>query len=281
MLVIAIRSRTFHERKAALMPYKDPEKAREAKRKWEQENRGRGKRHRVWMFIFYENTAADGWRDEAEELGLPFCVSPLHDMDVWTKADERKNPKHKAGEKKEAHYHGLVEYPQPVDYETVKDDFAFLGTHSIKYAKSKASMALYLTHEKCKDKAQYDPSGVLEFGGADWRDWCSELEDVHAMMLEMRDFIRENNFTEFADFQDWCDANNDIWSRALDLRCAWAIGNYIDRYRKREEQHAKAMEQARARAEWEEKNRKERAEDDGDWEEVGGGRVKRPADTGY
>ena len=53
MLFIAIRSRTFHERKAALMPYKDPEKAREAKRKWEQENRGRGKRHRVWMFIFY------------------------------------------------------------------------------------------------------------------------------------------------------------------------------------------------------------------------------------
>lgn len=78
------------------MPYKDPEKAKAAKRKWEQENRGRGKRHRVWMFIFYENTANDGWRDEAEELGLPFLVSPLHDMDVWTKADERKNPKHKA-----------------------------------------------------------------------------------------------------------------------------------------------------------------------------------------
>lgn len=259
------------------MPYKDPEKAREAKRKWEKENRGRGKRHRVWMFIFYENTANDGWRDEADELGLPFCVSPLHDKDTWTKADERKNPKHKMGELKASHYHGLVEYPQPVDYDQVKEDFAFLGTHSIKYAKSKASMAIYLCHLKSPDKAQYDPNEVLEFGGANWHDWCSELEDVHAMMLEMRAFIRENNFTEFADFQDYCDEYNDMWSRALDLKCSWAIGNYIDRYRKRAEQHAKDIEQARARAEWEDRNRERCKEDPAEWQTIEGGQVKRKA----
>ena len=138
------------------MPYKDPEKQKEAQRKWEKENRGTGKRHKVWMFIFYPDTAEVGWRDECDELGLPFLVSPLHDRDVWTAADERRNPDHIEGEVKVAHYHGLVEYPQPVDYDTVKEDFAFLHTHSIKYAKSKASMALYLTHEKCSDKVQYD-----------------------------------------------------------------------------------------------------------------------------
>ncbi len=223
------------------MPYKDPEK----KKQWEKQNRRAGTRHRVWMFVFYEDSANDGWRDEADELGLPFLVSPLHDKDVWTKADERKNPKHKAGALKEPHFHGLVEYPQPVDYETVKADFAFLGTHSIKYAKSKASMALYLTHEKSKDKAHYEPSDVLEFGGANWHDWCSELEDLHATMLEMRDFIREHGFTEFADFQDWCDANNDQWSRALDLKCAWAIGNYIERCRGRAEAMRKLEKECR------------------------------------
>ena len=150
------------------MPYKDKEKQREAQRKWEKENRGAGKRHKVWMFIFYPDTAEVGWRDECDELGLPFLVSPLHDRDVWTAADERRNPDHIEGEVKVAHYHGLVEYPQPVDYDTVKEDFAFLHTHSIKYAKSKASMALYLTHEKCSDKVQYDWRDVLEFGGANW-----------------------------------------------------------------------------------------------------------------
>lgn len=134
------------------MPYKDKEKQREAQSKWEKENRGAGKRHKVWMFIFYPDTAEVGWRDECDELGLPFLVSPLHDRDVWTAADERRNPDHIEGEVKVAHHHGLVEYPQPVGYDTVKEDFAFLHTHSIKYAKSKASMALYLTHEKCSDK---------------------------------------------------------------------------------------------------------------------------------
>lgn len=46
------------------MPYKDKEKQREAQRKWEKENRGAGKRHKVWMFIFYPDTAEVGWRDE-------------------------------------------------------------------------------------------------------------------------------------------------------------------------------------------------------------------------
>lgn len=191
------------------------------------------------MFIFYPDTAEVGWRDECDELGLPFLVSPLHDRDVWTAADERRNPDHIEGEVKVAHYHGLAEYPQPVDYDTVKEDFAFLHTHSIKYAKSKASMALYLTHEKCSDKVQYDWRDVLEFGGANWHDWCNELEDLHAMMKEMRRYIIENNVAEFYEFQLWCDENNDMWSRALDLKCAWAIGNFIERRRNAIQQAAK------------------------------------------
>lgn len=50
------------------MPYKDKEKQREAQRKWEKENRGAGKRHKVWMFIFYPDTAEVGWRDENNDM---------------------------------------------------------------------------------------------------------------------------------------------------------------------------------------------------------------------
>lgn len=217
------------------MPYKDKEKQREAQRKWERENRSRGSRHRVWMFVFYPESADPDWREIADsELMLPFCVSPLHDNDTWTARDERKNPKHKAGELKKAHWHGLAEYPQPVDFATVKEDFAFLGTSNIKYAKSKGSMALYLCHIGSKDKAQYDPAEVLEFGGANWHDWCSEIQDIHATMKEMRVWLRENvhiHNWEYTDFVDWCDEQNDEWSRALDLSCAWTIGNYMDKMR--------------------------------------------------
>lgn len=224
------------------MPYKDPEKQKEAQRQWEKKNRGRGVRHRVWMFVFYPESADPDWREIADELGLPFCVSPLHDKDFWTARDERKNPKHIEGEIKKAHWHGLAEYPQPVDFDTVKEDFKFLGTTNIKYAKSKASMALYLCHIGCKEKVKYDPAEVLEFGGANWHDWCSELEDVHKTMLEMRDWLRSNpqlHHWEFSEFQDWCDENNDTWSRALDLQCSWAIGNYMDKRRSKDIFYAK------------------------------------------
>lgn len=226
------------------MPYKDKEKQREAQRKWDRKNRV-GKRHQVWTGIFYEESSPD-WREELDELCLPVCVSPLHDRDVWTARDERKNSDHIEGEIKKAHRHFLVEYPSGVDYATVKEDFAFLsgGSH-IKFVKSKAAMALYLVHAKNDDKAKYDPAEVLEFGGANWRDWCSELEDIHATMLEMRAFIVERNVTEFDLFQLWCDENNDTWSRALDLKCSWAIGNFIERRRNRIQQCAKLERERR------------------------------------
>lgn len=223
------------------MPYKDKEK----KAQWERENRGAGSRHRVWTGIFYDESSPD-WFDEFLEIDLPVCVSPVHDRDVWTARDARKNPTVCEGEVKKAHRHWLAEYPQPVSFAQVKDDFSFLGGSNIKYVKSKASMALYLCHLSAEarkaGKAQYDPEDVLEFGGANWRDWCAELNDIHATMKQMRVWIRDNwNLIggEFSDFQDWCDENNDEWSRALDLHCAWAIGNYIERRRNKIEQRRK------------------------------------------
>ncbi|MBC9701033.1 MAG: hypothetical protein H9W83_00340 [Leuconostoc sp.] len=214
------------------MPYKDPEKQKAAQKKWDQEHR-QGKRHKVWMGIFYEDSCPN-WRDHFAELTFPVCVSPLHDRDVWTKADEEKAPAHKAGSAKEPHRHWLAEYPVQQSYEEVAQDFEFLGTViRLRWVKSLGAMARYLTHNGTPDKAQYSADGVLEYGSASWTDWCAQVEDINAQMKEMREFIRENNVTEPADFQDWCDANNPVWSRLMDMKCQNAIYRYIDRNRAR------------------------------------------------
>ena len=217
------------------MPYKDPEKQREYQREWEKKNR-RGTRHKVWTFIFYPESADEDWREIMDEMGLPICVSPLHDRDTWTKRDEKKNPKHKEGELKKPHWHGLVEYPNPTTYEQVVEDFAFIKSKSVKYAKNKAAMALYLCHLASPDKARYAVDEVQEFGGADYKDWMAEIENVHATMKEMRSWLKANvaiHKWELTEFLDWCDENNDTWSRAIDLKCMWPIGNYMDRMRSR------------------------------------------------
>lgn len=48
------------------MPYADPDKQREAKRRYEQEKRKQ--RRTNWMLVFYEDQCPE-WRDELDELG--------------------------------------------------------------------------------------------------------------------------------------------------------------------------------------------------------------------
>ena len=136
------------------MPYADPEKRREVKRKYEQEKRKQ--RRTNWMLVFYEDQCPE-WREELDELGMPTLVSPSHDADEWTERDEKKNPKHKAGTLKEPHRHLLAMYDNPVSYDQVVKDFAFLKSKNVKYVKSLPAMARYLTHMDSPDKAQYDP----------------------------------------------------------------------------------------------------------------------------
>ena len=134
------------------MPYADPDKQREAKRRYEQEKRKQ--RRTNWMLVFYEDQCPE-WREELDELGIPTLVSPSHDADEWTARDEKKNPKHKAGTLKEPHRHLLAMYDNPVSYDQVVKDFAFLKSKNVKYVKSLPAMARYLTHMDSPDKAQY------------------------------------------------------------------------------------------------------------------------------
>lgn len=201
---------------------KEADKRYEAKR--------RGERHQIWMGVFYEESAPH-WRQEIDEMGLPVVVSPVHDKDAWTKSDEKKDPSHKAGTFKKPHRHWLAEYPNPVNFETVKKDFAFLNSSNIKWVKSKSAMAAYLCHLKSPDKAKYDPEGIVEFGGANWRDWCAQTDDLHGEMMAMRKHImahaQETGRADLFEFWNWCDENNDVWSRLLDTACSAAIERYM------------------------------------------------------
>lgn len=204
------------------MPYKDPEK----KKQWEKEHR-QGKRHKVWMAVFYEDSSPY-WADGLDEQGVATCVSPLHDRDRWTQHDEAKNPAHRAGELKVPHRHLVSEFENPVSYEDFVGFLEDAGIKStnVKWAKSLRGMARYLTHMDSPDKARYDDGEVAEFGGASWREWTERTEDEHVTMQEMREFIVMHEIQDFWAFQYWCDQNQSEWSRLLDKRC-YAIDKFI------------------------------------------------------
>ena len=214
------------------MPYKDPEKKKEADKRADAKRKAKnGERHKVWTGIFYPDSAPpeDEWREAMSQMHTKIWVSPLHDKDVWTKADERKNPAHKAGTFKKAHYHYIDEYEVQVDLQTFLDDFAFLnGGHNVKYVRSLRSMVRYLCHLDDPDKAPYKREDVLTFGGADF-DIVEQLgsHERHEALRAMRVFIRDNGIVDFCDFVDYCDECEQAWAALLDDNSSYVIEKYI------------------------------------------------------
>lgn len=222
------------------VPYKDKEKEREAKKRYEEKRKKQnGERHKVWTLIFYPDSAPDDWAEELSQLHMKIWVSPIHDRDEWTPNDEKKDPKHKAGTAKKPHYHLIAQYEVQVDRETFLGDFSALnGPQSVKAVKSLISMVRYLVHADDPDKAQYAKEDVFTFGGADL-DLVEQLgtHERHEVLKAMRAFIRANNVTDFCDFVDYCDECEMSWAHLLDDNSSYVIEKYIKsrRYKLREE----------------------------------------------
>lgn len=212
------------------MPYKDPEKQKEAvKRADEKRRQKNGERHKVWTLIFYPDSAPAEWRDILADKHLKVWVSPIHDRDAWTVADERKDPAHKAGTMKKPHYHLVVQYEVQEDRAGFLEDFAELnGPQNVKAVKSLISMVRYLVHADDPDKAQYKREDVNVFGGAD-PGVIDELgtAERHEALKSMRQFIRDNGIMDFCDFVDYCDECEITWAHLLDDNSSYVIEKYI------------------------------------------------------
>lgn len=225
------------------MPYKDKEKQKAAQAKYEAKRKAsEGNRYRVWTMIFYPDSAPPEWADYLSNLHLAIWVSPLHDRDVWTEADERENPAHKAGELKKPHYHLICQYETQVDRKNFLADMKGLnGSECVKRVQSLRSMVRYLIHADDPDKAQYRQEDVKVFGGASL-DLVEQLgsHERHVMLKAMRKFIRENNITNYCDFVDYCDDCEQAWAGLLDDNSSYTIEKYIKsrRYKLMEEAQA-------------------------------------------
>ena len=139
------------------MPYKDPEKQREAQRRYEEKNR-KGKQRTIWWAYLYEDSAPENFLDLMRESGME-GLAMKHDRDVTA-----------AGEVKEAHWHVVVRFSHAVQAKEAKEVLTSFGCKeaSVQYRDSWTAVARYLCHMDDPNKAQYNPADVVEFGGADY-----------------------------------------------------------------------------------------------------------------
>lgn len=162
---------------------------------------------RAWGFILYPSSPDDlTLLDLIQDTHMACLVSPLHDRDTWTAADETKNPDHKAGGLKKPHYHGMWLFEGGARMSQALDLCGIFGDACPPYVEPVASvvgMTRYFAHLDDPDKYQYDVADIKAFGGAHV---CLQRpltgDDVASVLEDCVAWIRRNHVSEYADLVD-------------------------------------------------------------------------------
>lgn len=156
-----------------------------------------GTRTRNWTLILYRDDIPTDFIDRIDSLITPYCLSPIHDLDV--NAD---------GEPKKAHYHLVIKFGQVKHEQQVFDIFAELfglseesivGVAKPQMITSMESMVKYLTHADNPDKAQYEEKDIIEGHGFNYHTYLkfSKQETIQKMQ-EIEELILNHGIYEYA-----------------------------------------------------------------------------------
>lgn len=161
---------------------------------------------RNWGFVVYPDSLPDNYIDLINNMGVPMCFSPLHDMDV--------NPD---GSNKKPHYHVLVYYDNTTTYNNVLHNICepLNGTIPIKIENLR-SMYRYHIHLDNPEKFQYDDKCRQFFNGFD----VSRVEtlsktDLLKLKRSILDIIEEKRIYEYSDLINFF--NNKDMTELLDI----------------------------------------------------------------
>lgn len=146
-----------------------------------------------------------------ESLGVPCCLSPLHDKDMKDA---------NTGEKKKAHYHLILYYtgktsPYKV-YTSLCGSFgedAFFGVH---ISNDVGSAVRYQCHLDSSDKAQYKIEDIKDFNGFGSSKYLfSGGNDLMATLKQLKEIVKENNILFYSELDDYLEENNEYLHIAL------------------------------------------------------------------
>jgi len=203
-------------------------------------------KYRNYITEIYPDSVNPDWEELLAQCGAKAYVSPLHDSDMWTEKDEKKNPNHVCGELKKAHRHVCLCYDTPRSINSVRKLCDRLGFVGLEVCESVFGSVRYHMHMDNPEKAQYDIKDELLFGGASL-DVIESEEEKDDIVFEVLDLIIK---TEIEDIRDLYLLLKNSGDKALlrtikknsflyDRFCA---GNYKNRMR-REEYEFKAKQE--------------------------------------
>ena len=187
------------------------------------------KRKRNFACLLYEDSAPENFIDIISSWHVPAFLSPYHDRDTWTLEDEKKNPEHKAGDKKKAHWHLMVMFEGLQNPDTVKDMFSEVNGVGFLVVKSIRGYARYLCHldEDELEKVHYDTDFIKSFAGASYDDCITLDTDRVRVIAEIQSFCIDNDITSYAELLDYCSVYKYSWYRMLITSCSLPMMYYL------------------------------------------------------
>ena len=175
-----------------------------------------------WEIILYPESLPEYWRDVIEDTKVPAILSPKHNMDVYTKYDEKKAKKLledetdlreierllkiKEGVKKKDHYHLLVNYGNGANksISQVQEDF-INPLNAKKYpnpVKTDRGAVRYLVHMDHPDKFQYRLDEVTIFNGFNCKDYFDISNgDIDNLNTDLCNFIDNHSIANYYELE--------------------------------------------------------------------------------
>lgn len=196
------------------MPYKNKEKEKEAKKKYDEKRAGT--RTRNYATVVYPESAPKNWMEIVSDLKVETIISPLHDSDA--------NP---TGEPKKPHYHVMIMWESVKTKEQAMEIFKSFGGVGCEPVNSVRGMARYFCHLDNPEKFQYPEENVITYGGADYFKLIGLAVDKYKAIREMIEFCIENSIVEYSDLMEYCMLNNEGWFRVLCDNGSVAMQNYL------------------------------------------------------
>lgn len=173
-------------------------------------------RVRNYATVVYPDSAPENWQKIIAESKIPVFISPLHNLDV--------NPDNSP---KKPHYHVLTMYDGPKTKEQAREFFESFGGVGLEVVNSLRGYSRYLCHLDNPEKAQYNVSDVVAFGGADFMMAIGTMADKSKAIREMLVWIEENDCTCFADLMLYTSINRSDWFDCLINSGAYVVKEYI------------------------------------------------------
>ena len=147
-------------------------------------------RGRNWTFIVYPESAPQNWIQVlADDLRIPFCISPLHDSDL-----------NEDGSDKKPHYHVVLGFEGNKSQDQIQDIAKKCNGTRVFQVQSMQGMIQYLIHKNNPEKHQYKREDIKCFCGFEIEPYfaptTSQLEKI---ANDIDSFVIDNGITEFDD----------------------------------------------------------------------------------